>query len=115
MDDEAVPSGPDVEDATTAGKEGHECGDAQCIGREIEEFLKASAKMLQVERGVKAVLKHSDVIRDHMLAGNLEAGTDGMNALTEFVDSVPSHFTGQVLFILASQALYGDAFMVEDV
>jgi hypothetical protein len=71
--------------------------------------------MLQVERGVKAVLKGSDTIRAHMLAGELEDGVDGMNALTEFVDSVPPDFTGQILFLLANQVLHGDAFTVEDV
>lgn len=50
MDDEAVPSGPDVEDNATLGKEEerHECGEAQCIGGTImldlnqdRDFLKA--------------------------------------------------------------------------
>jgi hypothetical protein len=82
---------------------------------EAEDFLKRAGHVLQVERGLKGVLKGSDAIRAHMLAGDLEAGTDGMNALTEFVESVPAHFTARILFVLANQVLHGDAFTKEDV
>jgi hypothetical protein len=65
----------------------------------------------RIERAVQAVLKMSDVVRGNMEIGNVEGGKKALAGLTKFFEDVPASFTARIVFLIANQAMYGDAFV----